>query len=1350
MIVLLTLTTAGTDTGPFDLYSNVDDFITPFETGILKATLIAGYSTTVPDAATVVRVQSNNICTNYKDIVLYKPQCSPFEGTAGVQTYFNQYLAQVIALDNCNIFYYGYQSSYVNNPVDELTYNSNRITLLDTCGNINQSFQISFETGLNSVYAYTNEGIDFDIDGNLYIGGNFTTVQGLSYVRLVKIKPDGTIDLTFIVGTGFTGGANTVSRPFVDDANQNVWVGGNYNTYNGSGALQLVKLDMFGAIDPSFTSLGFNNTIEGILEAGGGKIWVHGYFTQYNSINRGHFILLNKSDGSVDESFVCPTGPNQYGSPGEEPACVVTDGDDLMFVSFYGNTTFDGVSCPRDIFKIKRNGSLDATFSANVGTGFDTGGMRVINDGGKFVITCYFTNTTLNGVPIPKIIRLNNDGTIDNAFNFDMTSWDHFWDITRAGDNYYTIASPGDGWGLEYPIQIDLDGTARLQNGCPDEDPCIVTTTTTTTAGPTTTTTTTTAAPTTTTTTIAPTTTTTTTASPTTTTTTTISPTTTTTTTVAPTTTTTTTASPTTTTTTTVAPTTTTTTTVSPTTTTTTTVAPTTTTTTTVAPTTTTTTTVAPTTTTTTTVAPTTTTTTTIAPTTTTTTTVAPTTTTTTTVSPTTTTTTIAPTTTTTTIAPTTTTTTLSPTTTTTTSAAAPTTTTTTSCEVFPDGNYSEFESSGAVTTTGGTQLALDGDEVFEEVTIPFTFDFYGNPFTSVWVTDNGYMSFDEIDGTDYTPTALPWEDPNSGDQYKNMLFPYFYDMAVENTYGYYIYKITEGVTPNRVFVLRYENTNYDNRETPGLPVIFEVRLSETSNLIEYRYGVRTGDDAGDMTIGVQENGGAHYTEYADSSNIVPGKSLIYSPNTCYTQPTTTTTTTNPLAPLLILKTSGGFTGDYSLTDNYSSFPLEGGSGIVNTGGTIDWAIDDTFGIEHVYGDQPNDPVDVMDFSSNPGEITITMSNVLDMSYINLNYYSELTYIEAKYLPNLTTIISEACYVEDLILTGTSNLEHIELPASSSYGSLSSLTLSQSSLTYLDLDNHTLITFDASNCTALETLNLRRNSLTSLTLTGLTSLTELRIDNNPFITGPTMTGLTALEILYVDNNTVMTSFSIAACTGLLQYRGDKNYTLTSLSFSANTLLTYVDCSQNSVLTSLDFVNNTALLTLLVDACNLSTLTNVKSTVLTNINCGNNSSLTTLDLSLCTALTSFSFANSGLLDMDLTANTLLETMYGAGSDLQDIDLTTLDVLTSFTMNDCDLGSGAGIDLTGCDVLAFVNVEGNSMTPAMTDQLYIDLAAGTVDSGTLICRNNRTAASDAARATLLGAPRGPWTIQDFYST
>ena len=71
MTVLITLTTIGTDCSTFDIYSNVDGFISAFETDIPKASLSSGFSSAnVPDGTTVIRVKAKGLCSNYIDITL--------------------------------------------------------------------------------------------------------------------------------------------------------------------------------------------------------------------------------------------------------------------------------------------------------------------------------------------------------------------------------------------------------------------------------------------------------------------------------------------------------------------------------------------------------------------------------------------------------------------------------------------------------------------------------------------------------------------------------------------------------------------------------------------------------------------------------------------------------------------------------------------------------------------------------------------------------------------------------------------------------------------------------------------------------------------------------------------------------------------------------------------------------------------------------------------------------------------------------------------------------------------------------------------------------------------------------
>lgn len=76
MTVFITLTLAGANVGPFNLYSNLDGYTTAFESNVSRDDLIAGYpSDLVPDGTTSIRLLSTGECNNYFDIPLPSYNC---------------------------------------------------------------------------------------------------------------------------------------------------------------------------------------------------------------------------------------------------------------------------------------------------------------------------------------------------------------------------------------------------------------------------------------------------------------------------------------------------------------------------------------------------------------------------------------------------------------------------------------------------------------------------------------------------------------------------------------------------------------------------------------------------------------------------------------------------------------------------------------------------------------------------------------------------------------------------------------------------------------------------------------------------------------------------------------------------------------------------------------------------------------------------------------------------------------------------------------------------------------------------------------------------------------------------
>jgi|LauGreDrversion4_2_1035121.scaffolds.fasta_scaffold631020_1 hypothetical protein len=87
MTVLITLTLAGADTGPFNIYSDSDGYTTPLATGVSKSALLSGYSLAgVPNDATIIRVTSTGTCTNSIDMLIANTTTTTTTSTTSTTT----------------------------------------------------------------------------------------------------------------------------------------------------------------------------------------------------------------------------------------------------------------------------------------------------------------------------------------------------------------------------------------------------------------------------------------------------------------------------------------------------------------------------------------------------------------------------------------------------------------------------------------------------------------------------------------------------------------------------------------------------------------------------------------------------------------------------------------------------------------------------------------------------------------------------------------------------------------------------------------------------------------------------------------------------------------------------------------------------------------------------------------------------------------------------------------------------------------------------------------------------------------------------------------------------------------
>lgn len=196
--------------------------------------------------------------------------------------------------------------------------------------------------------------------GKIYIGGLFTKVGNTTVKHIARLMPDGTLDNTFNVGTGFTHltYAQAPVNTLKVQSDGNLLVGGDFNFYNGEVASRLCRLLPSGTLDATFYTM-FNGIVNSIDLMNDGKIIVGGEFTSAMSNPFSKIVSLN-TDGTVNASFDIGTGISG------EVYVVKATPDNKILVG--GSFNFFNNVQTMALVQLNANGSRNSNFV--IGTGF--------------------------------------------------------------------------------------------------------------------------------------------------------------------------------------------------------------------------------------------------------------------------------------------------------------------------------------------------------------------------------------------------------------------------------------------------------------------------------------------------------------------------------------------------------------------------------------------------------------------------------------------------------------------------------------------------------------------------------------------------------------------------------------------------------------------------------------------------------------------------------------------------------------------------------------------------------------------------------------------------------------------
>jgi uncharacterized delta-60 repeat protein len=234
--------------------------------------------------------------------------------------------------------------------------------------------------------------------GRIYLGGEFTQVNFVPRRGLARLNEDGTLDDAFTIVTDGT------VRALAVQSDGTVLLGGDFSTVGGFPLAGVARLTPDGQVDPTFApSEGTDGTVSAVAAQPDGKVLIGGNFSKVNGQGRAGVARLN-ADGSLDPSLAAA-----FDGPVHSLA-LQSDGR-ILVAGAFGKV---GATPRGKVARLTADGSLDASFTPGAGAD-DLVRSVAVSPGGRIVVGGDFT--LFGGQALNRFARLNSDGTVDPTFD---------------------------------------------------------------------------------------------------------------------------------------------------------------------------------------------------------------------------------------------------------------------------------------------------------------------------------------------------------------------------------------------------------------------------------------------------------------------------------------------------------------------------------------------------------------------------------------------------------------------------------------------------------------------------------------------------------------------------------------------------------------------------------------------------------------------------------------------------------------------------------------------------------------------------------------------------------------------
>lgn len=468
----------GSGTNEIDVVRKI--YASPADGKIYLAGSISNFNNAV--AANIIRLNQNGTFD------------SSFNVTQNVvSNVFNSGISDFGVLSNGNIIVSG---DFTLNELHDLA-------MYNASGNLVENFQFSNEQSPNNPEIYCISVADND---GIYVSGYFKNINQIynSKGSIVKIQPDGETDLSFNPNYGSIG-ETPIAKCFplndgtlllssalqynerkmngIIKVNNNGTVAvedyenykalpfyGHQYRYNNQGELFVLtfsgvyKMQENGLIDDTFTTTeglvpNINTFKKAIAIQSDGKVIIGGNFKLNANTQYRQRIFRVSSSGAVDAFFNIGKGFNGMAAGNYEYSvnCLEVQSDDKILVGGKFND-FDDTAC-NNFTRLNADGSLDQAFNTALGTGFNKEIKDILlQDDGKIIVAGLFS--TLNAINAHYIVRLNQNGTIDNTFSSpfpQVTDFNRVTKVKTLNNGKYIISAIIDG--VQKLLRLNSDGT---------------------------------------------------------------------------------------------------------------------------------------------------------------------------------------------------------------------------------------------------------------------------------------------------------------------------------------------------------------------------------------------------------------------------------------------------------------------------------------------------------------------------------------------------------------------------------------------------------------------------------------------------------------------------------------------------------------------------------------------------------------------------------------------------------------------------------------------------------------------------------------------------------------------------